>query len=275
MADQEEIIFQGKKFYSYDQVLAYIAKITGRFDRDLNKQRLRLSYDAGWQATQKDYSTSGVSSHVSVHFKNLENSLVSLIEKADVVVGCVAWLTNERILQSLSHKLAVSIIVQKEDFLRPDSQDFSKNTLRRLYRKIPGLYRSNKGTVEAAVLETDQMLSDAVEVEGIRCLGFNRNTSRVEPNMHHKFVVFCKYEPGIGPDLFSGQYGFIEPYGVWTGSFNFTYNSTKSLENAVYIADEHLAQAYFSEWGQVAALSESLDWRTSYINPDFSIGSGT
>ena len=60
----------------------------------------------------------------------------------------------------------------------------------------------------------------------------------------------------------------MEPYAVWTGSYNFTKNAEFSLENAVYIKNSKLACQYFSQWGQIASLSEPLDWRNEGIVPD-------
>jgi hypothetical protein len=43
------------------------------------------------------------------------------------VIGCIAWLTNTKIIQALRKvDQGVQIIVQKEDFLRPDSVTFNK-----------------------------------------------------------------------------------------------------------------------------------------------------
>jgi len=66
---------------------------------------------------------------------------------------------------------------------------------------------------------------------------------------------------------------FFEPYEVWTGSFNFTKNATYSFENAVLSKDQNIVGAFFREFGQIAALSESLDWETEWTAPDWRIGS--
>ena len=65
---------------------------------------------------------------IKVYFRNLEDELINHIRNYDAIFGCVAWLTNKRILKELSKKEVVQIIVQKEDFLRPDI--YSKNNLR-------------------------------------------------------------------------------------------------------------------------------------------------
>src|SRR5688572_9052861 len=70
----------------------------------------------------EDASVSTADGSATVYFKQIEERLLSHIAKADVVVGCVAWLTHHRVLRALGRKIAVSIIVQKEDFLRPDGE---------------------------------------------------------------------------------------------------------------------------------------------------------
>jgi len=52
--------------------------------------------------------------------------------------------------------------------------------------------------------------------------------------MHNKFLVFLSSE--------------LRPYAVWTGSFNFSANASRSLENAVYIEDAAIAGAYLQAW---------------------------
>jgi hypothetical protein len=74
---------------------------------------------------------------ISVLFRNLEDELITQIKEADFVVGCVAWLTNLRILKALTlPRFGASIVVQKEDFLRPyTTRDRSswKKSLRESY----------------------------------------------------------------------------------------------------------------------------------------------
>ena len=261
----------------FERMLHTIAKKQGRTDRNLNRQRLiGNAFETGYDQL-KDFSVSDVEDlqSLSVYFRNLESHLIGYIELADIIVGCVAWLTSDRILRSLQSKIAVSIIVQKEDFLRPDDDsgnDFRKR-LRNSYNSLPPLYRSNKATAEAVVLQTDTQLSEAIPIDPIRCVGFARAGHRKpSPLMHHKFLVFCKYE-NISEEEY--QYGKIKPYAVWSGSYNLTQNSNYSFENAFYLEAPSISSAYFSEWGQVASLSEPLDWDAEWVNPEYSVGTGT
>ena len=205
----------------FEKVLQSIAKKQGRTDRNLNKQQLvGNAFETGYDEL-KDYSVFEIKDlqGASVFFRNLESHLIKYIEIADIVVGCVAWLTSDRILKSLRSKIAVSIIIQKEDFLRPDygTGNAFRRRLRNLYSSLPSFYRSNSSTAEAIVLHTDTQSSEAMPIDPIRCVGFARTGSRKPfPLMHHKFLVFCKYEKlrdvNSPYDVEECQYGMVKPY---------------------------------------------------------------
>ena len=215
----------------FDEMLvSNIAEIQGRDIQNLNKQKLFGNGLKGGQANLADYSFSDIKDIecVSVHFRDLESNIIRYIKNADIVVGCVAWLTSFPILNSLKEKVAVSIVVQKEEFLRPDygeKKDCSNKRLYKAYNSLPRLYRTNKATSEAIVLRTNTMDSEAEPISAIRCVGFARRKNQFSlPLMHHKFLVFCRYKgiyeeyedyTGKYPscNLF-GNYGKIKPYAV-------------------------------------------------------------
>jgi phosphatidylserine/phosphatidylglycerophosphate/cardiolipin synthase-like enzyme len=213
---------------------------------------------------QRDYSAKG-NGGVEVFFKNLELALIDKIanEPASAVVGCVAWLTSIPILDALGRRneyglprLAVQIVVNKEDFLRPDSgvvdsQKFWAE-IRTRYDALGG-YR---GMATWDLSENDEYLYGD-SLDGVRCAGYmDRGNARRMPKMHHKFLVFC-----------GGANGSPAPYAVWTGSYNLTRNASRSFENAVFLRDEAIARAYYREWLQVFRVSEPLDWNSDHSNP--------
>jgi phosphatidylserine/phosphatidylglycerophosphate/cardiolipin synthase-like enzyme len=105
-------------------------------------------------------------------------------------------------------------------------------------------------------------------IEAVRCVGNYNAKKTTLPRAHHKFVVFCRHVERDDSSCLNYQ-----PYGVWTGSFNFTQNAVKSLENAVVLRDPSIVQAYFQEYAQIAALSELLDWEKHWVEPQWRIGS--
>lgn len=204
-------------------------------------------------------------------FKNLEEAAVERIAESDAVVGCVAWLTSPAIIDALAGRPhGVSILVQKEDFLRPDLGD-TDGFARRLQARYSKL-RSIQGPVDGWHEHRNAEVGGGSYVDlSARCIGYARSADEFTlPRMHHKFLVFCKY---LG-DLEHEKLWPYEPLAVWTGSFNMTFNGSKSLENAVYIREANIAKAYFSEWQSLLMVSESLDWTTTYASPDIQFNDG-
>src|SRR5713226_2851783 len=57
----------------------------------------------------QDFSTVGSDGKTLAFFKGLEKHLIQFIQEAEVILGCVAWVTSEPILEALSEKKGVSI----------------------------------------------------------------------------------------------------------------------------------------------------------------------
>jgi hypothetical protein len=195
---------------------------------------------------------------LEVYFDNLEQHLIKHIEKADAVFGCVAWLTNFRILAALQKKRIVSIVVQKEDFLRPDFDVTNRQGWKIQLRKMYESLKCDIDRFEMPGLLGYVSQNGDPSIDPIRCVGnYNYEKSPAFPRMHHKFLVFCRG---------------VTPYAVWTGSFNLTHNSNHSLENAVYIERNDIAQGYYDEYAHIFTLSERLDWQNVWVTPDYRIG---
>lgn len=197
---------------------------------------------------------------VEVVFKRHKARLIEEIVKYPIIIGCVAWLTDRDVLAALATRDGVSIIVQKEDFLRPDKNG-SASEIRRMYEKIKPVWR--------AEIENTAMYSSSScdELCGVRCAGnHNSNRSPAFPRMHNKFLVFCEAGTGsVGIETHS-------PKKVWTGSYNISDNATRSWENVVLIESVRVAKAYAAEYGQIFGLSEPLDWESPWVAPEYRIG---
>lgn len=237
---------------------------------DLNK--LTIPDDGNqdhWQSIS-DNSTASSDGSVTVHFRDIEKHLLNHIHKANMVVGCVAWMTSASILRALSHvPNGVSIVVQKEDFLRPDleSNNNWKVELRQQYNalKLPPQRHVFDNLVGELSYCADQT------IHPVRCVGnHNQEKKPAFPRMHNKFLVFCDI---IDEESDIQSRYQIKPHTVWTGSFNLTKNAANSLENALLLTDPKIVRAYFQEWGQILALSEKLDWEKKWCEPEWRIGS--
>lgn len=224
---------------------------------------IKIKHDGGrYSASQENNNLK--SDNISVYFKDIKKELVTHIRRADAVIGCTAWLTDYDVLDELAKKDAVQILVQKEDFLRPDSNsdnDF-KSTLRRKYNALP-ILEEGQHSFENILVSKAEVFS-YIDIEPVRCVG-NHNADKLpaSPRMHNKFLLFCKY---------NGDPKRITPYAVWTGSYNITMNATKSFENAIYTEQNDVVQAYYKEYGQIVMLSEPLDWELDWCSPEYYIG---
>ena len=242
-----------------------------------NLNELELNVDEGDKRKFQDYGTNSEDGKTTVYFRDVESHLIKHIGEADYIVGCVAWLTSFPILNALSKKVGVSIIVQKEDFLRPDldSSNRWKSDLRRAYDALPmSLNRQDHGFGSTVLY--NMSVAYTPEIQPVRCIGNNNSAkSSAFPRAHHKFIVLCKdglqlSERGARDQ--SSEWNSFNPYEVWTGSFNFTKNAGQSLENAVVMQDPKIVNAYFHEYAQIAAVSEPLDWERDWVAPEWRIG---
>jgi hypothetical protein len=227
---------------------------------DLN--RLRVPVEHAKEA-QRDNGLS-LTAPIEVIFRDHRSKLINEIGKYPVILGCVAWLTDYEILGALAGITHVSIVVQKEDFLRPDSAGMPKSRLRQLYDNLPSpmLRYSLPGGVSGLNYCGDP------SIEAVRCVGnHNRERKSAWPRMHNKFLIFCDLkERGDGNEI-------VTPRRVWTGSYNISQNAAQSWENAVLIDSDEVAEAYAREFCQILIFSEKLDWTSDWVEPEYRIGS--
>lgn len=196
------------------------------------------------------------SGNVTVFFRDLKRHLIESIKKYDMILGAVAWITDYEILEELSKKKSL-LVIQKEDFLRPDMKsNLSTNdklTLKKLY--------SSFNKFDATKIATGPFFQDISEkyknLPPILCYGiYNKDKMYMTPRMHNKFLTFLKKEG----DLYF-------PKAVWTGSLNLTQLSLHSLENAVLIKDDSIANAYAEEMQLLYLNSDTLNWSSEWVNP--------
>lgn len=200
-----------------------------------------------------DYSHKNGS--ITVHFRNLKEKLLSEIHESEIILGAVAWLTDHDILEAISKK-PCQIVLQKEDFLRPDMEvslsNRSKLKLKEAYENILFGYTSMNFSNKIMELSYD----DIFDIEPIRCFGYLTDKYRhCSPKMHNKFLIFADFDTDSGK---------INAKKVWSGSANLTEMSMHSLENAILIEDKIIAMQYLKEYEYIYYLSESLSWDSTW-----------
>jgi len=236
-----------------------------------NLNEILIKNADGEDVKLKDYSSTSEDGRTTVLFKDIEKELIKRIVSAEIVVGCIAWLTSKPILEALSKKKGVALVVQKEDFLRPDFKNTIgwKNKLRAMYDALPNTLSRYDDGWNGTILGGMSTAGDPT-IEAIRCVGnYNKDKKPAFPRAHHKFIVFCK-QTKIAEHSHADLN--FEPYEVWSGSFNFTFNAVNSLENVIISKDKNIVNAYFQEAAQIISISEKLDWTTNWIAPEWRIG---
>lgn len=224
---------------------------------NLNSIKVNCNVRTNKPVEQNDFSLIGDDKDIEIYFKNIERQIINKIKKYDNVVGCIAWLTNENILVELAKKKSVLIIVQEEDFLRPDIHFDGNN--KKWKQKIFKLYnelQKNKNSVPLNCFGINYMQC-GVE-SGIRRLGkINENKLPAFPRMHNKFII-CYNDFETENLKINGE--------ILSGSYNYTENSNNSLENVVCIKDEKIVYRYYLQFAEIAIMSVPLDWNSEW-NP--------
>ena len=215
--------------------------------------------------------------HVTVMFRNHEKELITILEeerkKGSACFGAIAWMTNRDILRKMA-ELPTAILVQKEDFLRPDTDRLNPDWKRQIQDAYEALIPPADSRYGMPGIVPKLSYAGDPTMDPVRCVGERPEVGRNNRRMHNKFLVFAKRESlngGEGTDMF--EYDVVwRPHSVWTGSYNITGNAELSWENAIYIRSEEIAQAYLDEWCQLMAFSEQLDWESEYVEPEWRIG---
>ncbi len=188
------------------------------------------------------------SDKVTVMLGELRPQLLKFINSSQIVVGCVAWITDPKILEALSRR-HVALIVQKEKWWKENT---SRGT------RLAKYYSQLTGGLPAEAFPSPLSGAPAgIGLAPIACMGsVGGGNGFGGPLMHHKFIIRCRAVKGA-----------LVPEAVWTGSFNFSGNANNSMENVVVIRDPKIAAAYLHEFALVASLSEPMNWKTLKVKP--------
>ncbi len=238
--------------------------------------------DDGFTRLDNNNIESQVSS-VSAYFRDIKTELISNIEKADAVFGCIAWLSNSEIISALQSRKNFSIVVSEKscntslktlskhkNWIKLSSLANDQNHFYTLINQtVPGV---NKVSAEDTILPIRRLIPNQI--------GGHKESEKpldYQPLMHNKFLVFAKIVfakdelQNFSNAYYAGQLGadsmaeteymqcwgsaIIKPYAVWTGSYNFSSSAESHLENAVLIHNAEVAHKYFCEFSQIYLLS--------------------
>ncbi len=136
-----------------------------------------LVVDSDGSTDDWKYSNNNVSNgSTEVFFRNIKSHLYRKMFDAYAIMGCVAWLTDFDILDPMGvPRGGVQMIVQKEDFLRPDigpHKENWKDLLRIRYNNL-----RPTGLHMMAITGEGVSVGGDASPEAVRCVG-NHNSSR-------------------------------------------------------------------------------------------------
>lgn len=207
-----------------------------------------------------DIITSG---SIYPYFDRLEEHLIAYIEKSSYVIGCVAWLTNNNIINALEDKKGIKIIINKEEYISSkmeSGQKFYYKCLRGKYNDLPDLFQTNCSCCQNQMMKCPKFIdllgqifdhentnNNLCKNGAILTCGIVNNLSK----MHHKFLIFFD--------------DTMCPMGVWTGSYNLSKTSNFSLENALYITDPKIITEYIKEFIAIFSYSEPYNWNSGSL----------
>jgi phosphatidylserine/phosphatidylglycerophosphate/cardiolipin synthase-like enzyme len=155
---------------------------------------------------------------VQAVFDGHERRICQLAKSSHAVVGCVAWVTNQRILHSLSLcPCGVSVVVH-------DDEHFA--------------------LTDRIGLRTNAVPPMAVDCEGpdVSCIHpyvpmADYSAGGSDGMLHAKFLVFCEADGTT-----------LVPRVTWIGSANLTNKATRNVEASLVVVDEVTAKAFASAW---------------------------
>lgn len=211
---------------------------------------------------------------VAVYLDDLEASLLAWLSKQEAVVGCVAWLTNEKVLNALNSLKICQVVMQKEDWMRPDYDG------RHPARHSRKHYDGEAGFCRLELAETIGLSTCGdPSVDRFRCFGQSTSAQTsgpmqtaappARPVMHHKFLVGCAMQSYLDDGYPSLK---LIPRSVWMGSFNMTKGARRNMDSAV-VMGAGPAALYYREWLDVFSHSERLDFDYEYCVPEWRLGS--
>ena len=213
------------------------------FERFQNINRL-VGFDHGMK-----------SGAVEVVFRNLKTRLIQCIEAADMVIGAAAWITDLDILRALAQRPSL-LVIQKEDFLRPDLESRLSATEREKLQNAYAAFQRFDGSRVTVGPFSQGVGDDFKNLDPILCFGYFKEGEMFRtPKMHNKFLTFLREKDRS-----------FHPYQVWTGSYNFTKMSEWSLENAVILSDKEIANQYAAEAQIIYLRGEKLNWSQEWIS---------
>ena len=200
-----------------------------------------------------------------VFFDNISGELKKRISEADAVLGCICYITDTTVLEELSRKDCKIIMQKPKKSEEKETKSFGRDSI----LMLSSILNNSVNYSKIEHFPKDHFTLD--QTAPLRMIGSEAGYSL----MHHKFMIFLRHVETYDKNEVKDQESAftLKPYAVWTGSFNFTYNASRNLENAVLIKDELVVLKYLEEYAFCLSVSEAVETYSSELLPDLTPGS--
>jgi len=186
------------------------------------------------------------SGSTELYFSDHMKFLCEHIQQAEEIYGCVFNFTNRKVIDTLKNVKNCQILVDKRT--TGSIEDY-------------GQLRCEK-RAEEFLSKYPQAFNDGRwndRLEPVRVVGSCRDN---EGLMHSKFLIFVRNHDRRGNKVF-------QPYAVWMGSVNFSYNANRNCEVATFTKNRKLAKSMFEHYIEILARSESIYDYEQEFNPQW------
>lgn len=189
---------------------------------------------------------------------DVENSVIRWISthgKGKTILGCMAWLSNKRILKCLiENAKRVLFLVNDEDYSQWTKVLRYYDQLPRFEEPLHSAFFGSKSLLRALDRDILGNKMDVCTFESVRCFGNSAFTSGggVSSLMHNKIIIFFEEKRLPGGKIVEEPVSFI------TGSYNCTDNASNNLENAVFIKSKKGAEHCFYQFSIIMSHSRPL-----------------
>lgn len=170
------------------------------------------------------------------------------------ILGMMAWLSNERILECLiEHAKRVLFIVNDDDYTNWRKTLTLYDLLPKFEEPLHSAFFGSKSLLRA--LDRDNLGNkyDKCTFETVRCFGnASFNSKSVSSLMHNKVMIFCDEKRLPGGKIVEMPTSFIN------GSFNFTGNAPNNIENACWINSKKGAENFLHQFSIIMSHSRPI-----------------
>jgi hypothetical protein len=188
---------------------------------------------------------------------DVENSVASWISehgKGKTILGCMAWLSNKKILKCLiENAKRVLFLVNDEDYSSWTKVLHYYDRLPRFEEPLHSAFFGSKSLLRALDRDNLGNKRDVCTFEPVRCFGNSAFASgNAASLMHNKIIIFFEEMRLPGGKIVEAPVSFI------TGSYNCTDNASNNLENAVFIKSKKGAEHCFYQFSIIMSHSRPL-----------------